>query len=208
MSIDPQQEDLPQGGPMSVQDYLYLDRNAFNAKYEYLDGSARLMDGGSAAHDLIAYNMRTALKLHFFSGPCTVFGSDMQTLVGMKPDGRENYFYPDVTVSCDVADRRRGNTLIRSPRIVVEVLSPGTETVDRGKKLEAYKACPSIQEIVLISQFAPYVEVYRRSEEDGASWSHAFYTSGSEVELASVDVRISMDEIYQDIDFDEPLIEE
>jgi Uma2 family endonuclease len=208
MSIDPQQQELPQGGPMSVQDYLYLDRSTPDGKYEYLDGSARLMSGGSVEHDLIAYNTRVALNLHFFSGPCAVFGSDMQTLVGVKPDGRENYFYPDVTLSCDVADRRRGNKLIRSPRIVVEVLSPGMEVVDRGKKLDAYKACSSIQEIVLISQFSPYVEVYRRNEEDAASWSHAFYTSGMEVELASVDVRISMDEIYKGIDFDEPLIEE
>lgn len=208
MSIDPQQQDLPRGGPMSVQDYLYLDRSTLDGKYEYLDGVARLKCGEAVAHSQIAFHMCVALHRHVFESPCIVCSSDVQTLVAVKPDGRENYFYPDVTLSCDVADRRRGNKLIRSPRIVVEVLSPGTEAIDRGKKLEAYKACPSIQEIVLISQFAPYVEVYRRNEEDAASWSHAFYTPGSEVELASVDVRISMDDIYKGIDFDEPLMEE
>ena len=63
------------------------------------------------------------------------------------------YVHPDVTISCDVLDRRRGNRLIRSPRLIVEVLSPSTEILDRGMKLEAYKKYPTIQEIVLINQF-------------------------------------------------------
>lgn len=117
------------------------------------------------------------------------------------------YVYPDVTVSCDVADRRRGNKLIRSPRIVVEVLSPSTEKDDRTIKLQAYQAYPTIEEIVLISQFEPYVEIYRRSEDEIA-WEYTVYGPGSMVELTSVDVYLSMDEIYKRVNFDEPLIEE
>src|SRR5690348_8726321 len=117
MTIDYQRRRPSPGGPMSVEAYLQLDRNTPDAKYEYLDGVARLMSGGSAGHDRIAYNIRAALEENFLSGPCTVFGSDMQTLVGTKSDGRPDY-YPDVTVSCDVADRRRDNQLIQSPRIV------------------------------------------------------------------------------------------
>ncbi len=112
-----------------------------------------------------------------------------------------------MTVSCDVADRKRGVTLIQSPRIVVEVLSPGTEATDRGKKLAAYKACSSIQEIVLINQFAPYVEVYRRGA-DSTTWNHLIFEAGAPLELTSIDVYIQPTEIYKGIDFDEPLLEE
>ncbi len=114
---------------------------------------------------------------------------------------------PNVTVSCDVVDRRRGIKLIQSPRIAVEVLSPGTEAVDRGRKLETYKTCPSVQEIMLVSQFARHVEVYRRGE-DGITWIYALYGPGGEIELSSIDVRITMDEVYKHINFDEPLVEE
>ncbi|GHO93429.1 hypothetical protein KSF_034770 [Reticulibacter mediterranei] len=107
-----------------------------------------------------------------------------------------------------VADRRRGNTLIRSPRIVVEILSPSTETLDRGKKLEAYKACPTVQEIVLINQFMQAVEVYRCDEEDDENWQHLFYGPGSIVALASIDVPLTVEEIYKGINFDEPLLEQ
>ena len=209
MSIDPYpyaQQPHP-GGAMSVEGYLQLARNS-PVKYEYLDGTARMMSGGSSEHDEIAYNVRNAINLHFQSGPCFVKGSDMQVLVGSKANGQRHYVYPDVTVSCDVADRRRGNALIRSPKIVVEVLSPSTEMTDRGPKLEAYKVCPTIQEIVLINQYTQFVEVYRRGEDD-TIWGHSAY-SGSDamVELASVDVYLTMDEIYKNIDFDEPLVDE
>jgi len=205
MAIDPEQ--IRQGGPMSAEEYMQLDQDTWNGKYEYLDGIARLMSGGSAEHDRIAYNTRAAFDQHFLSGPCTVFGSDVRVLIGSKADGSEHYIYPDVTVSCDVADRRRGVKLIQSPRIVVEVLSPGTEATDRGRKLAAYKACPSIQEIVLINQFAPYVEVYQHGE-DGTTWSHIVFEADAPIELSSIDVHIQPAEIYRGINFDEPLLEE
>jgi Uma2 family endonuclease len=189
---------------MSAENYLQLDDNAIDARYEYLDGVARLMSGGSGEHDQIARNTANAIEQHFLSGPCFVRGSDMRVLVS-EADGA--YVYPDVTVSCDVADRRRGNKLIRSPRVVVEVLSPSTEKDDRTIKLLAYQAYPTIQEIVLISQFAPHVEIYRRCE-DKTAWEYTAYGPGSTVELTSVDVYISMDEIYKRVNFDEPLIED
>ncbi|MBO0779321.1 MAG: Uma2 family endonuclease [Ktedonobacteraceae bacterium] len=207
MAIDPEQQEprLLWGEPMSVEDYLRLNLKSISIKYQYIDGRVYAMSGGSAAHDRISFNVRAAIDINFLSGPCTVFGSDMQVLVGRKPNGQPQYYYPDVTVSCDVSDRRRDNRLIVSPRIVVEVLSPSTEDIDRNTKLDAYKACPTIQEIILISQFAQHVEVYRRDEEDGTIWSDAVYGPSMEVELRSIDVDITIEEIYKGIDFTEPL---
>src|SRR5579885_1379845 len=202
MSIDPQHVQPSTGEYMTVSEYFQLDYTAPYSKYEYLDGVIRLMSGGSREHDQIAYNMRMTLDQNFRTGPCFVQGSDVRVQVSAS-----RYVYPDVTVSCDVADRRRGNTLIRSPRIVVEVLSPSTEKVDRIDKLKAYQACPTIQEIVLISQFAPYVEVYRRDSEKGDEWRHVSYAAGQEVVLESVDVHFPLEDLYRGIDFDEPLAE-
>jgi Uma2 family endonuclease len=91
---------------------------------------------------------------------------------------------------------------VQSPRLVVEVLSPSTE------KLPVYQACPSIHEIVLVSQFAPYVEIWRRDSEESTRWHYAHYGPGEDVEFVSLDVHIQMEDIYQEINFDEPLIEE
>jgi Uma2 family endonuclease len=88
------------------------------------------------------------------------------------------------------------------------VLSPSTEATDRGEKLQAYKACASIREYVLISQFAQHVEIYRRDSEDATKWSKQEYGPGESIELQSVDIAIAMDEIYQGINFAELLMEE
>jgi Uma2 family endonuclease len=200
MTTDPQRIYPRSGERKTVREYFELDYTFPNAKYEYQDGRLRMMSGGTKAHDDIAFNTRFALKQQFITGPCSVQGSDMRVQVS-----ENTYFFPDVTVTCDVADRRPSTKIIRSPRIVVEVLSPSTEKYDRKDKLKAYQACPTIQEIVLIDQFAPHVEVFRRREEGGSEWDHGFYEEGQVVVLASVDVRIPIEEIYNGIGFDEPL---
>lgn len=78
------------GGPMSEEEYLYLDRSTPHARYEYVDGVARLMSGGSGEHDQISYNVRSTIGIHLQSGPCFVRGSDMQVLVGTRSNGRRN----------------------------------------------------------------------------------------------------------------------
>ncbi len=188
---------------MSVEAYFQLDATFPDTKYEYHDGVVRLMSGGSAAHATIAGNIYIGLRLEFRSGPCTVYNSDMRVQVAEGV-----YYFPDVSVTCNIEDRRRDAKTVRSPRLVVEVLSPSTEKVDRREKLQAYQACPTIAEIVLVNQFAPYVEIWRRDEEDEAAWHYMHYGEGEEVEFVSLDVRLAMQDIYQQVNFDEPLLEE
>lgn len=203
MAIEPRRNPPQTGERMSVAEYFQLDTLFPNEKYEYHAGRIRMMSGGSGAHATISGNIFVELRLQFRSGPCTVYNSDMR--VQVTPD---TYYFPDVTVTCDVNDRSRGIKVVQSPRLVVEVLSPSTEMTDRVEKLANYQACPSVAEIVFASQFAPYVEVWRRDPHDEATWRYAHYSSGEVVEFACLDVHMSMEEIYRDIDFDEPLMEE
>ena len=201
MASYPQPDAAPSGGRMSWQEYLALESRYPYARYEYLNGVARLMAGGRAAHDRIAFNMRVAIDIHFTSGPCSTFGENMKVLVGEKADGSEDRLIPDVTVSCNVDDRRPDNRLVRSPRIVVEVMSPSSEADDRGDKLAAYRACESIQEIVLISQFAQHIELYRRSDENATEWrGPLIYGPGQTFTLESVDIEIDVADIYRRVD--------
>ncbi len=203
MAIDPQRTQPRTGERMSVREYFALDYTFPDAKYEYQDGRVRLMSGGTKAHNDITINMLVALRQQFLSGPCSVQSLDMRVQVSESA-----YFFPDVTVTCDVADRQPDTKVIRSPRIVVEVLSPSTEKYDYTDKLKAYQSCPTIQEIVLIDQFAPHVEVFRRCEEESSEWDCVVYGPGQEAVLESVDVRIPLEEIYYNINFDRRLREE
>src|SRR5205085_235609 len=173
------------GGAMSEAAFHELEHLAPDRKYEYLNGMAYLMSGGSVAHDRITRNVGYALDSQLRSGPCRAFGVDVQVLLGTKKNGKKHYAFPDATVSCTVADRRPENTLIESPRVVIEVLSPGTEARDRGVKFKAYQGCLTMQEIVLMSQFAQYVEIWQRDDQDSNSWHYRHYGPGEIVEIKS-----------------------
>jgi Uma2 family endonuclease len=192
---------------MSEAEFHELERLSPDRKYEYLDGMAYLMSGGSVAHDRITRNVGYALDSQLRSGSCRAFGVDVQVLLGMKKDGKRHYAYPDATVPCDAADRRPENTLIESPRVVIEVLSPSTEARDRGVKFRAYQACPTVQEIVLMSQFAQYVEIWQRDDQDTAAWHYRHYGPGEVVEIKSVGVQIDIADVYQGLDFAEEEVE-
>src|SRR5690349_7345957 len=90
-------------------------------RYEYVDGRAYAMAGGTATHNRLSFNMARLLDSHLTSGPCRVFIADMYVSVA------EQRFLPDVVVTCDIADYRNNATLIRSPHLIVEVFSPATE---------------------------------------------------------------------------------
>src|SRR5579885_2669 len=210
MAMFSRREDAEQvdwaGKAMSEEEYLELEQLSPDRKDEYINGVAYMISGGSIEHDQIKRNIESALARQLRTGPRRVFGVDVQVLLGTKKNGRPHFVYPEATVSCSAADRRRGNTLIEAPRVVVEVLSPSTEGRDRGIKFKAYQQCPTIQEIVLVNQYLPYVEVWQRNEEqpdNPKAWHYRHYGPGEEIELFSLNIRLAMAEIYQDLDFAE-----
>jgi Uma2 family endonuclease len=188
---------------MSEAAFHELEHLSPDRKYEYLDGMAYLMSGGSVAHDRITRNVGYTLDSQLRSGLCRAFGVDVQVLLGTKKNSKKHYAFPDATVSCNAADWRPENTLIESPRVVFEVLSPSTEARDRGVKFKAYQECPTIQEIVLMSQFAQYVEIWQRDDSDSTTWHYRHYGPGEMIDIQSIDVRIGIAAIYQGLDFEE-----
>lgn len=193
---DPEQDWPKRGGKMSEEEFHELERLNPDIKYEYIGGMAYMMSGGSVAHARIAHNIISILDNHL-TGSCTAFTSEVQVLVGVKKNGKAHYVYPDATVSCTPGDNNPENLLIESPKIVFEVLSPGTEKKDRGVKFRVYKNCPIIQEIVFVSQYAPYVEVQQRDEQDSTLWHSRTYDRGTVVYFASIDVHVKIEELYQ-----------
>lgn len=190
---------------VSEEKYHRLERISSDRRYEYIYGKIYMMSGGTVEHDRIRRNIETTLERKLESGPCTVFGVDVQVLLGQKKNNRPHYVYPDTTVSCNSADWTRGNTLIKSPRVVVEVLSESTEEKDRGVKFKAYQNCPTVQEIMFVSQFFPQVEVWQRDQEqpeNPAAWQRRISRVDQPVKLASLGLQLEMSEMYRNINFE------
>jgi Uma2 family endonuclease len=173
---------------MSVEDYLILNRNSKDTRYEYLDGEIRMLAGGSPDHSIIIANLTAAIKGSLKGSQCRVYNSDVQLRLSEK-----RYVFPDVTISCDERDRNQ-KEMIRHPRVVVEVLSPTTEATDRGKKAAYYRACPTIQEYVMVDSEAVFVEIHRREEE---RWTINTFEPGDTITLESLGIRFLIEDAYE-----------
>jgi Uma2 family endonuclease len=182
---------FPHRSTMTVEEYLQLDQSSTETRYEYIDGHVRMLAGGTADHSLIAANMISILHSLLRRSSCRVLTSDVRVSLSAT-----RYVYPDVTISCDPQDRGKVNS-IKSPRLVVEVLSPGTEDYDRGRKFLYYRECATIQEYVLVNAECQLVEVCRREKND--LWSIQTIRSHGTIELASIGVRFPISAVYEDV---------
>ncbi|GAC1455561.1 MAG: Uma2 family endonuclease [Ktedonobacteraceae bacterium] len=181
----------PDRSRMSVEDYLRLDHESTGERYEYIDGYAYMLAGGTADHSTICVNVTSQLNSRLDNSGCRIYNSDMKVRLS-----ETRYVYPDATVSCDERDRGTVEVL-QFPRLVVEVLSQSTEGYDRGLKFEYYRTCPTIEEYVLVDTKRRAVDVYRRARKD--LWTLHFFRTGDTVELASLNINIPLLALYQHV---------
>jgi len=176
---------------MSVEDYLTLDRNSTEGRYEFIDGYTYRLAGGTLNHSTISANVIRELGNALRRGPCRVYTSDARVRLSKR-----RYVYPDASVSCDEREQGTGD-IVQYPRLVVEVLSPSTEAYDRGRKSGYYRACPTIEEYVLVDTQQMAVEVYRREQE--RFWKLSPFGPGDAVEFESLGVSFPIASVYENV---------
>ena len=106
----------------------------------------------------------------------------------------EIFYYPDVSVT-----RSHDDTdpfFSTEPSLIVEVLSPATEAVDRLDKRLAYQSLPSLQEYVSSTQEKREVQVYRRH---GQGWDFEVFLEEDKVRLEWIDFELPLAEVYRDV---------
>jgi Uma2 family endonuclease len=157
-------------------------------KYEYIDGWVYAMAGETLDHARIAINVIRALEDGLGHRPCWVYNSDAAARLSAR-----RYTFPDVSVTCDPGDQGQV-TEVRAPRVIVEVLSDGTEAYDRGDKFRYYQACSTIEEYVLIATKRQAIEVYRRARR---GWTYELYGPDDTVQLAAIGVQLPCALVYR-----------
>ncbi len=115
--------------------------------------------------------------------------------VKVRVEEADAFYYPDVFVTCDPRDT--DPYIKRYPCLVLEVLSPSTEGIDRREKLLNYRKLQSLREYVLIGSEQRLIEIYRLDGE--GSWTVATLEGDEGLELNSLCIEIPAAEIYQAI---------
>jgi Uma2 family endonuclease len=175
----------------SAAEYLIWEAAQIE-RHEYLDGEVFAMAGAEDRHVTATMNFAFALRQHLSGSPCRTYMSDMKLSVASA----NQYFYPDVMVTCSALDQ--ASALIKSePKLIVEILSPSTAAYDRGLKFGFYRALPSLQEYVVVDLDTRTTDCYRKGG-DGL-WVLYPFASGETVELASVALTISAEQLFAEV---------
>ena len=183
---------LPAEKPhFSRADYLIWEHEQSD-RHEYVAGEVFAMVGVRDRHNVIALNLAALVRPHLKGSPCKTYLSDIK----LEVSAADSVFYPDLFVTCETPS----DPLVkRDAALIIEILSPSTEAYDRGRKFGMYRLLPGLKEYLLIGTGEALVEVYRRTD-DGA-WLLRTYRPGDTFPLASTDLQIAVDDVFDDIDF-------
>ena len=172
--------------PLSIAEYLELEESA-TVKHEYVGGEIHAMVGASRRHNRISGNVFRKLADLAEGGPCRVYISDMKLQI------EDVFYYPDVMVAC--GDVPENEYLEDEPCVVVEVASPGTETIDRREKLANYQGISSLRAYLIVSQDRRRITHYQR--DDNGIWLRGDLLEEGELPIpCPPDTKLSLDEVY------------
>lgn len=181
----------------TVESYLDFERIQID-RHEFLDGSVYAMAGESPNHSTICFNLNGIIHNQLRRKRCRGFSPNMKIATNEKG----LYSYPDLAIVCGQPtffDNTKD--VITNPTAIFEVLSPSTESYDRGEKYLRYtNQIETLQNYILISQDKFFVEVFTKEENGG--WEKTEFSGVEAVcRIDSIECEIPLAELYDLVDF-------
>lgn len=192
---------VPKQQPVTIAEFDdYLERQGDDAGlFELIGGVIVMMTNPTQRHQQIVGNIGARLKLAMDARGCRTYFGEMRI---QRSDDRKapDKPKPDVVVRCGpTGPGRDRSTYVDDPIVLVEVLSPSTMDIDRGRKLEFYKSLETLRHIVIAYQDEMRIEHYRRS---GSEWVLQVLTTSERVlDLDAVAFTMTTAETYFDVSF-------
>ncbi|MDU0372552.1 Uma2 family endonuclease [Hymenobacter endophyticus] len=177
----------------TVEEYFALEEVS-EQRHLYYRGEIFAMSGGLGIHNLTVLNCVMSLRNALRGKGCRVYAENIRLAVC---EG-ELYTYPDVMVTCH-PDDSPNKIMMHHPALIIEVLSPGTESHDRIWKFSRYTQLASLQHYLLVSADKWLVEWYRR--EPSGVWSFTPLAGQDEaVKIPELGITLLLAELYTELD--------
>ena len=160
------------------------------------------MAGASPEHSLVIVNFVSAIRKQLRNSTCYVFSDNVQYKFKTN-EGEDKSIIPDASINCRIKSRR-GNTFLDDPRFVMEVLSPTTESYDRGEKMELYRQ-QEIEEYWIVDWRKKKIEIYELDYENDIPkyflWKVITQDNKKELQIIHFpNVKITFDELFEEIE--------
>jgi len=181
----------------TVADYLDYERNA-PERHEFLDGNVYAMAGESPRHSTICFNLYSIIGNQLRGKRCRGYSPNMKVASNEKG----LYSYPDLAIVCGQPKYHdeKGDVLT-NPTVIFEVLSPSTESYDRGEKFLRYMGgIESLTDYILISQNNPTIEHFQK--QSNGEWKKTEIEEiDSVLKIDSIECEIPLTELYDLVKF-------
>ncbi len=178
------------------EEYLKQERSA-TSRHEVVGGKILSVAGSNRTRSLLATNAIIAIGNRVHGQKNEIYTANMRVQINAN-----RFSYPDVVIVNTkpiFADNQAD--VLQNPTIVLEVYSKNTNSVDKTEKLESYLAMDSIREYVLVKEDEMRVEHY--AKQNAKQWVYRIYNERDEVvALDSINCKISLAEIYSQINFE------
>jgi Uma2 family endonuclease len=175
--------------PLTLAEYLAWEETT-STKHEFVAGEVYAMTGVTVRHNVITLNLVRHLHGPARARQCSVLATDVK----LRADDR--IYYPDLMVVCGKA--ADVELIVNAPSLVAEVTSPSTRSIDRREKLDAYLKIPALRQYLVVDQRRKHVLSYRRAD-DGSEWLRDEFEGDVAVPVPTLDTRVTMTELYQDV---------
>lgn len=181
----------------TAQEYLDWEVTA-QQRHEFINGDIIPMAGGTPNHSKIILNFGSMTNFALKSKNYDVFVSDLRLHIPEK----NIYTYPDIMIVEGELELQSGRKdTILNPCLIAEVLSNSTQGYDKDEKFQAYRTISSFREYILIDQYSPYIEHYRKTNTN--QWLFTEYQGLSSILALGIgEITIPLSDIYDKVNFE------
>lgn len=177
----------------SYEQYLALAETSDDL-LEYHDGVVVAIVAPSFTHARILGRLHAELVvwLRARTSTCLVYGAGLK----IRVESTNGTLLPDLTVVCGPTERSDVDPqAVSNLRVLLEVLSPGTEDYDLGRKAQQYRRIASLREYVMVAQDRRFASIYRRS---GDLWVLQDIEADGLLKLESLEFELPLAAFYSD----------
>jgi Uma2 family endonuclease len=183
-------EPAPKYNFISPQEYLEMER-ASDEKHEYFDGYVYNMSGASMNHVQITSNVFLKVGLFLESKACDIYVNDLKVTNIHK----DSYTYPDLLIVCGEKEFEDEHTdVLLNPSVIIEILSPSTRAIDKGRKFLYYQEIKSLKEYFMIDTVKQ--RIYTARKPLNRKWEFDTTVETGSIFIETINFHLSLSDIY------------
>ncbi len=148
-----------EGKKVSYEEFTEIYEKS-DLRMEFINGEIILMESPSLAHQEISGNLHIIFSSYLRGKKCKVLYAPFDVRL-YKPEIKDpDVCQPDLLIACDTDEKvNEKGRYMGTPALVVEILSPGTRSLDMVKKLNTYMLS-GVKEFWLVDPMQKTIIIY------------------------------------------------